>query len=98
MIIKLTEIDFQNIYDNSSDPENWRKDKLIGVKVVKDPVYVNTNAIFSFRKCEHRVKLDNGDIFSHIYTEINIGEDTTIEVNENPEEIMAMTNALEAGK
>lgn len=97
MIIKLTEIDFQNIYDNSSDPENWRKDKLVGVKVVKDPVCVSTNAIFYFKKCEHRVKLDNGDVFSHSYTEIT-NEVTTIEVNENPEEIMETINALEAKK
>ena len=98
MIIKLTEIDFQNIYDNSSDPENWRKDKLIGVKVVKDPVYVNTNAIFYFRKCEHRVKLDNGDVFSHSYTEITTECDIEVEVNETPEEIMETINALDAKK
>lgn len=98
MIIKLTEIDFQNIYDNSSDPENWRKDKLIGVEVVKDPVYINTNKIFSFRKNEHRVKLDNGYVFSYSYTEITTECDIEVEVNETPEEIMAMTNALEAGK
>lgn len=96
MIIKLTEIDFQNIYDNSSNPDNCWQDKLVGVEVVKDPVYVNTNKIFSFRKNEHRVKLDNGYVFSHSYTEITTECDIEVEVNETPEEIMETINALEA--
>ena len=90
MIIKLTEIDFHNEYEN---PNSY---KIVSVKVEKEPVYVNTNAIFSFRKCEHQQKLYNGDVFARSYTEINLGEGTSIEVNENPEEIMQTINAQEA--